>query len=238
MSGTENTGGGAAAVEALDLTRHYGERTALEKVSFTLPAGRTLAVFGANGAGKTTLLRMLATLLRPHGGELRVFGLPLPRDAHDVRGRIGLIGHDPLVYRDLTARENLTFIARLYGEGGGAAAAVDAMLDRVELSPRADEPVRNFSKGMLQRLAAARALLPEPDLLLLDEPRANLDPGAARLLDPLIGPASRRTRVIVTHDVDYGLDQADLALGLRLGRAEWLRPVADVDAAQARSLYT
>ncbi len=226
------------AIKVSGLSRHYGERAALRKVGFELPAGQTLAVFGANGAGKTTLLRILATLLRPHEGEVRVLGRALPNDAYAVRGRIGLIGHEALVYRDLTARENLAFTARLYGEPKNRiAAAVSEMLERIRLDGRADEPVRNFSKGMTQRLSAARALLPRPQLLLLDEPRANLDPGAAQLLDPFIGPAAGRTRVIVTHDIDYGLDQADVALGLRLGCVEWCRPAAEVDAADARELY-
>ncbi|MBK5230146.1 MAG: ABC transporter ATP-binding protein [Thermoleophilia bacterium] len=230
--------GGDFAIRVNGLTRYYGERAALHDVSFELAAGQTLSVFGANGAGKTTLLRVLATLLRPHEGEVSVLGHTLPDDAYAVRGRIGLIGHEALVYRELTARENLTFTARLYGEPKQRiAAVVGDMLERVELDGRADEPVRNFSKGMLQRLAAARAMLPQPELLLLDEPRANLDPGAALLLDPFIGPAGHHTRVIVTHDIDYGLEQADLALGLRLGRVEWLKPAAQVSDGEARRLY-
>ena len=229
---------GNPAIRADGVTRYYGERVALKDVSFELPPGQTLVVFGANGAGKTTLLRVLATLLRAHAGEISVFGYGLPDDAHAVRGRIGLIGHEALVYRDLSARENLIFTARLHGvPRHEIAQLVEAMLEAVELTGRADEPVRNFSKGMLQRLAAARAMLPGPELLLLDEPRANLDPGAARLLDPFIGPSPRRTRVIVTHDIEYGLEQADFALGLRLGEAEWFKPAAQLSAAEARGLY-
>ncbi|MBX5468538.1 MAG: ATP-binding cassette domain-containing protein, partial [Thermoleophilaceae bacterium] len=100
-----------AAVEVSGLVRRYGERTALAGVTFTLPEGATLGVFGANGAGKTTLLRVLATLLRPHEGSVRVLGAELPRDAWRVRGRVGLLGHDPLLYRELSARENLLFHA-------------------------------------------------------------------------------------------------------------------------------
>jgi heme exporter protein A len=223
-----------AAISADNLTRYYGERVALEDVTFELPAGGTLAVLGANGAGKTTLLRVLATLLRPHAGTLRVLGEPLPEDAWAVRGRVGLIGHEAILYRDLSARENLEFTAALHKVDRSAAAP---LLERVELGTRADEPVRTFSKGMLQRLAVARALLPEPDLLLLDEPLANLDPGAADLLAPLIGAAPGRSRVIVTHDVEYGLAEADLALGLKRGRTQWLRPVGQVDAGDAKELY-
>lgn len=222
------------AISANKLTRYYGQRAALDEVSFDVRAGDTLVVFGANGAGKSTLLRILATLLRPHDGSLKVLGEDLPRDGWAVRGRVGLIGHDALVYRDLTARENLRFIARI---NNVPLDEVDPMLERVELGSRADEPVRNFSKGMLQRLSTARALLPQPELLLLDEPRANLDPGAALLLEPFIGAARHRTRVIVTHDIDYGLEQADVAMGLKRGKAEWIQPADRVSAGEARSLY-
>ncbi|MGH2905767.1 MAG: ATP-binding cassette domain-containing protein [Solirubrobacterales bacterium] len=225
---------GPLAISIDKLSRYYGERAALEEVSFDLPVGQTLTVFGANGAGKTTLLRILSTLLRPHGGSTTVMGHELPRDAWAVRGKIGLIGHEALVYRDLTARENLNFIAKLYGESTDQ---VEDMLERVELHQRADEPVRNFSKGMLQRLSTARALLPQPELLLLDEPRANLDPGAALLLEPFIGAARHRSRVIVTHDIDYGLEQADIALGLKRGKVEWLQPADRVSSDEARRLY-
>jgi heme exporter protein A len=222
------------AITAVDLTRYYGERAALENVSFELPAGGTLVVFGANGAGKTTLLRILATLLRPHDGELTVLGERLPKDAWAVRGRVGMIGHDAMIYRDLTARENLRLTARLHCVGRDAA---DQLLERLELAGRADEPVRNFSRGMLQRLATARAMLPDPELLLLDEPLANLDPGAAELLEPFIGPASGRTRVVVTHDVEFGIAQADIALGLVRGRSQWLLPREQITDADVRRLY-
>lgn len=222
------------AVSASNLSRWYGDRVALEDVSFDLRAGDTLVVFGANGAGKSTLLRILSTLVRPHAGELSVLGEELPRDSWAVRGRIGLIGHEPLVYRDLTARENLRFTARLHKIDFSE---IDRILDRVDLAERADEPVRNFSRGMLQRLSTARALLPDPDLLLLDEPLANLDPGAALLLEPFIGRAPHHTRVIVTHDIEYGLDQGDVALGLKNGRTEWLQPADRVSESEARRLY-
>jgi heme exporter protein A len=222
------------AVSVNSLTRYYGERAALEDVSFELAQGQTLVVLGANGAGKTTLLRILATLLRPHSGSVRVLGEELPKEAWAARGRIGLIGHEALVYRDLSARENLAFTAKLHAV---SETEIERILERLELSTRADEPVRNFSKGMLQRLSVARAMLPDPDLLLLDEPLANLDPGAAMLLEPFIGAAPHHTRVIVTHDIDYGLREADLALGLRRGRCQWLTPTAQLSEKEARSLY-
>jgi len=213
------------------VVRRYGERLALDGVTVAVEAGQTLGVFGSNGAGKTTLLRVLATLLRPHAGTARVLDADLPGDAWKVRGRIGYLGHEALLYRDLTARENLVFQSRLFGV---ERARVDKVLEQVGMQRRADEPVRNLSRGMLQRVATARAVLHDPPVLLLDEPRANLDPKAAELLEPLIGRASGRTRVLVTHDVEGGLSESDIALGLRRGRQE-IAGSATVD--QLRELY-
>lgn len=224
------------AVELENLERRYGERVALEGVSVRLEAGRTLAVLGANGAGKSTLLRVLATLLRPHGGTARVLGASLPEEAIEVRGRIGYVGHEPLLYRELTGRENLRFHARLHG---ASPERVDELLGATGLERRAEEPVAELSKGMRQRLAVARALLGDPPLLLLDEPRANLDPAAAELLEPLVGRASGRARVIVTHDLEAGLAESDLALGLRAGRQVVSEPAGRVDApGLARALFS
>jgi heme exporter protein A len=216
------------------LVRHYGERTALGGVSVVVANGDTLAVFGQNGAGKTTMLRVLAGLLRPHGGTARVAGARLPDEAWKVRGRIGFLGHDPLLYRELTGRENLRFHARLHGAADGR---VEELLEAVGMARRADDPARELSRGMLQRLAAARAVLHEPALLLLDEPRAGLDPAAVAQLEPLIGRASGRTRVLVTHDVDGGLAECDAALGLRDGRQELYTPAREIDPADIRALY-
>jgi heme exporter protein A len=227
----------APAIELSDLGRAYGERTALSGVTLTLEPGRTLAVFGANGAGKTTLLRILATLLRPHAGRARVLGRDLPGDGWAVRGRVGLLAHDPLLYRELSARENLRFHARLHAV---PEARVEALLDQVGLRGRADEPVRTLSRGMAQRVAICRASLHQPELLLLDEPLANLDPGAAAAVDPLIGRDSvptRPARVVISHDVEHGLAEADLVLGLKRGRAELLAPASDVSTSDVRALY-
>ena len=185
-------------------------------MSVSVPAGSTLVVLGPNGAGKTTLLRILATLLRPHAGTVRVLGRELPREGWAVRGRIGLLGHDPMLYRDLSARENLRYHARLHSVAEGR---IEELLERVAMSDRADEPVRLLSRGMTQRIAICRAVLHEPELLLLDEPYANLDPGATELVAPLIGRSTGATRVLISHDVQSGLAEADLVLGMRGGRA-------------------
>ena len=222
------------AIELADVGRAYGERVALAGVTLALEEGETLAVFGANGAGKTTLLRVLATLLRPHAGSVAVLGCALPREGWAVRGRIGLLAHEPLLYRDLTARENLRFHARLHGVREGR---VRELLDVVGMARRADEPVRSLSRGMAQRIAICRAVLHSPELLLLDEPLANLDPGAAGAVAPLIGRASGTTRVLISHDVDLGLVEADLVLGLRGGRPELLAPAGEVRVDDVRELY-
>ena len=166
-----------AALEVEGLARHYGEREALSDVSLSLAEGQTLVVFGPNGAGKTTLLRVLATLLRPHAGSVRVLGSSLPGEAWAVRGRIGLLGHEPLLYRELTARENLRFHARLHGVGE---ARVEELLESVAMGARANEPLRTLSRGMVQRVAVARAVLHDPELLLLDEPHSQPRPGRDR----------------------------------------------------------
>ena len=224
------------AVSLRGAGRRYGERAALRDVSLDLPTGQTLVVFGPNGAGKTTLLRMLATLLRPHAGEVRVLGHELPADGYAVRGRIGFLGHDPLLYRELSGRENLRFHARLHGVAAFRE-RVETVLEAVGMQGRADDPVAELSRGMVQRLAVARAVLHEPELLLLDEPLANLDPAAVAQVQPLIGAASGRTRVLTSHDPVGGLVGADLALGLKGGRSRLLAPAAGVTPAQIAALY-
>ena len=228
-----------AAVELRGLWRAFGDRAVLRDVTIAVPARSTLAVLGPNGAGKTTLLRVLATLLRPSAGEVSMLGCPLPRDASRVRGRIGFLGHEPLLYRDLTGAENLHFTARLHGlTGDEAAPRIAELLEQVRMSRRAGELVRNLSAGMVQRLAVCRALLHEPEVLLLDEPRSHLDPEAAALVEPLLGPARGRTRVVVTHDPDAALADADLVLALRAGGSvAYAGPASGLSAGDARAVY-
>jgi heme exporter protein A len=227
-----------AALEVDGLTRHYGEREALSDVSLSLAEGQTLVVLGPNGAGKTTLLRVLATLLRPHAGSVRVLGCSLPGEAWAVRGRVGLLGHEPLLYRELTALENLRFHARLHGVGNER---VDDLLESLAIAGRAGEPLRTLSRGMVQRVAVARAVLHDPELLLLDEPSANLDPAAVELVAPLIGagtgPGGRRTRVICSHDPTGAVAEADVVLGLRAGRPVMLAAAAEIDRDDIAELY-
>ena len=225
------------AIEASSLRRDYGEEPVLRDVTLSLAAGQTLVVLGPNGAGKSTLLRMLATLLRPTAGELRVLGADLPRRAWKARGRIGYLGHDPLLYRDLTLAEALGFHARLHGvEAPGE--RIEALVGAVGLERRAGQLVRTLSAGQLQRAAVCRCVLHRPELLLLDEPGAHLDPAGWATVEHLIGRESGATRVVVTHDVEGGLADADRALALRSdGSTAFEGPARELSIGAARAIY-
>jgi heme exporter protein A len=216
--GPDQTPSREPALRLAGLRRDYGDRAALDGVGLELAVGESLVVLGPNGAGKTTLLRILATLLRPSGGEVVVLGCSLPREAWKLRGRIGYLGHEPLLYRDLSGRENLRFHARLHGVAGAAGEArIEQLLAAMGMERRADERVAELSAGMRQRLAICRCVLHEPELALLDEPDSNLDAEGRELARELVGPSAGRTRVIVTHDPDRFLPEADRVLRLGIG---------------------
>jgi heme exporter protein A len=223
-----------AAIAVAALRRDYGDRPALDGVGFELAAGESLVVLGPNGAGKTTLLRVLATLLRPSGGAVRVLGCSLPSEAWKLRGRIGYLGHEPLLYRDLNGRENLQYHARLHRI---ELQRVEEVLEAVQMERRASDPVRLLSRGMIQRLAVARAVLHRPRLLLLDEPRANLDPAASDLIEPLIGRGSGATRVLTSHDPRAALAEADLVLALKDGRPAFVGEPGQFGEGRLAGLY-
>jgi heme exporter protein A len=225
-----------AAIELRGLRRDYGERTALAGVSLELAPRETLLVLGPNGAGKTTLLRVLATLLRPSGGNARVLDCSLPDEAWKLRGRVGYLGHEPLLYRDLSGRENLRFNARLHGLAPEKAdERIDVLLESVGMEQRANERVDGLSAGMRQRLAVARCVLHDPELLLLDEPDSHLDAEGRELAKQLIGRG--RTRVLVSHDPERALPESDRVLVLeRGGRVAHFGPADSLDPVEARRL--
>jgi len=207
-------------VDAEAIAKSFGRVRVLRDLTLRVDAGDTLALFGPNGAGKSTLLRVCATLYQPTAGTLALFGVS--RHVAEVRRRIGFLGHQSFLYPDLSARENLVFYARLYGLARPEGVA-DAWLERVGLAASAARPVRVFSRGMEQRLALARTLLHDPELLLLDEPWSALDAAAADLLTELLAAlrAAGRTIVVATHDFDRGLALADRAAILHGGRVVW-----------------
>jgi len=204
------------AIELVRLRRDFGERPALVGISARLEPGESLAVLGPNGSGKSTLLRILAGLLRPSGGEASVLGCRLPKEAHRLRGRVGYLGHEPLLYRDLSPRENLDLVAALYGlDPADSAKRIEVLLETVGMSRRGGDRVAELSAGMRQRVDICRAVLHEPELLLLDEPDAHLDADARRLVEPLIGSGTGLTRVVVSHDREAATAGADALLELR-----------------------
>mgnify|MGYP004454350121 CR=1 FL=1 len=209
---------GELAIETKHLSKVFGSRRAVDEVSIAIPKGAFVSIFGPNGAGKTTLLRMLSTLARPTSGEARVMGIDIKENPDDARGHIGLISHQPMLYPDLSAEENLLLYARLYGVENPETRAVD-LLDMVGLRHRRFDAVRTFSRGMTQRVAIARALVHDPDIIFLDEPYSGLDPHAIDVFDQLIDDIrDKHTFVMVSHDLQKGFAMCSHALVLSRGR--------------------
>ena len=202
------------------LEKSYRDWPVLWNLDLTVPWGESLALFGANGAGKTTLLRILAASVRPDAGAVRIAGRDLLRQTGAARRRIGVVGHRSFLYEDLTPRENLLYYAQLYGLPDREARAATA-LDRMGLAARANHRVRALSNGMQKRAAIARAILHQPDVLLLDEPEAGLDQDSRRILGELLTEwtAEGRSAVFTTHDVELGLAWGHRAAVLTGGRA-------------------
>lgn len=194
-------------IQLSGVVKNYGMNPVLRGITLNVDAGEFVTLVGPNGAGKSTLMRILATLLKPTSGEVSIGGWPLPQYSARIRRHIGLVSHQTLLYDDLTAAENLEFYARLY-QLNNASDRVNRALKQVGLAARQRDPVRTFSRGMVQRLTIARATLHEPDVLLLDEPYTGLDQDASHLLDDLLRRESEngRTILMITHDLVHGLD--------------------------------
>ena len=203
-----------------NLTKVHGLLPALRAVEFQIARGESVALLGQNGSGKSTLLRLLAGLGKPTAGAIRIGGWEIPGEAMAVRRQIGFVGHQPLLYGNLSARENLDFFGKLYDiPSEERRERIAALLEQVGLRKRADFLVRTFSRGMQQRLSIARATLHQPDVLLLDEPYTGLDQDAAGVLDELITAAQRegRTLILATHQLQRVPDLAKRALMLSRG---------------------
>ncbi len=217
------------AFELHDVSKRYGRRWALARLTHALPRGRSLLLTGHNGSGKTTLLRLLATAMRPTAGRLVVLGLDAVTERDEIRRRVALLSHASFHYEDLSAEQNLSLLARLVGEPDEAA-AVTALLDRVGLSRRSDSPVRQFSAGMRKRLAIARLLMKRPQIALLDEPFGELDPAGIAQMEGIIRELKEAgtTLVLATHLVEQGLALCEERLHLSDGRK--IRADADAGA--------
>ena len=196
-------------IEVRKLVKRFGSKTVLRGLDFVVQPGEFVALLGPNGSGKTTFLRILASLSHPSLGEVRVAGYTLPHQSADVRSRLGVVSHLPLLYGDLTAEENLQFYGRLYGLSG-LAGRITEVLQMTGLEPRRHDLVRTYSRGMQQRLAIGRAILHDPEVMLFDEPYTGLDQDASLMLDKLLRTvaAQGRTVVMTSHDLARAEDLA------------------------------
>lgn len=218
-----------AVLKARGLVKSFGTLRVLKGVDLTISPGERYFLYGPNGAGKTTLVKLLSGLLKQDSGSVVIFGEHLEDDTRAIRARIGVLSHDPYLYGELTALENLEFFGQLY-EVPKPGTRSKALLKEVGLYARAHDRVFTFSRGMRQRLGLARALLHDPELVLLDEPYTGLDLGAAETLDRLVRERSEEGKAFlaITHDLSKGRDLASLAGLLSGGRlvheagpAEW-----------------
>lgn len=212
------------------LKKSFGLKPVLRGVDLTINAGERMALLGANGAGKTTLLRILAGLTRPGAGQVSINGLDLIQQTREIRRKVGFVAHQPYLYDDLTALENLLFFARMYGvEQPQARAAL--LLQRVGLGKKARERASSLSRGQLQRLALARALLHSPQLLLLDEPDTGLDQEGRELLTTLLQEhhAHGGTTLFTTHDLETATQSSDQIVMLRNGRVAYQQQTSSLE---------
>jgi heme exporter protein A len=229
----------SALIETRGLVKAFDLLPVLRKLDLTIARGEFVALLGPNGSGKSTLIRLLAGLSKPTAGTIRIGGWELPREAHAVRGQIGLVSHKPLLYDNLTARENLQFFSRLYNLADSST-RITGLLGRVGLAKRGDDLVRAYSRGMQQRLSIARALLHKPDVLLLDEPYTGLDQDASATLDDLLAETQRdgHTILMATHQLDRAVRLASRVLILSRGVIGYDAPASAQDASELAATYT
>ncbi len=220
------------------VSKEYDGRQVLRRVSLTLDRGDVLVLFGPNGAGKTTLLHIVATLVAPSQGRVEAEGRDIMAAPEHYRRRLGMISHHSLLYDHMTAQENLLFYGGLYGMADCGRRAGE-LLRAVGLHHRRHSPVAAFSRGMRQRLSIARALINDPDLLLLDEPFSGLDQHAAATLQEQLARlrSRKRTLVMVTHQIERGLALATRVAILARGKLAFCAPRTQVTAADFAGLY-
>ncbi len=213
------------------LTRRYGYRVALKNVSFEIPVGGVHALFGNNGAGKTTLLRIISTLLQPHAGKVEVFGFDIEEEPIEVRKRIGVVGDKPLLYGELTGRENLKFYSDLYDlETSTANAIIEDLAERFDVKRWLDEPTKILSTGLRKRFDIIRSLLHNPELLLLDEPFSGLDKDSTEVFRNYNEDKRKdRTAIITTHNLTLGSEICDDFITLRKGEIVGQGPISEFD---------
>ena len=226
------------AIEVRHLRKAFGTLKAVDGIDFELKQGEFLTVFGPNGAGKTTLIKILAGLTQPSSGTAKVAGYDVAEGHPEMRKEIGIISHATALYADLTPLENLIFFARMHGLKQPEDRALK-VIDEVGLSPRRNDRVRTFSRGMLQRLSIARAVLHDPAILFLDEPFTGLDLHATNVLKEHLQRLHDRHRTILmtTHDISCGLEMCDKVALQVQGKFAFLENITDIDKDQFESIY-
>ncbi|MFW9846611.1 MAG: ABC transporter ATP-binding protein [Candidatus Thorarchaeota archaeon] len=219
------------SIHVYGLTRRYGYRVALKNVSFDIPVGGIHALFGSNGAGKTTLMRVISTLLQPHSGKVEVLGYDTQEDPLEVRRRIGVVGDKPLLYSELTGRENLAFYSNLYALNKDESRKdIEDLAERFDVKRWLDEPTKILSTGLRKRFDIIRSLLHGPDILLLDEPFSGLDKDSTEVFKGYIEDHRKnRTSIVTTHNLTLGSELCDDFITLRKGEIVGQGPIAQFD---------
>ena len=225
-------------IEVRKLVKRYGQKVVLKGLDLTVEEGQFVALLGPNGAGKTTLMRILATLAKPQLGEVWIAGMAIPAEAGKVRSRLGVVGHQPMLYGDLTGEENLRFFARLYALPDPVA-RIHEVLELIGLDRARRELVRRYSRGMQQRLSIGRAILHRPTVLLLDEPYTGLDPEASNTLDQLLSEVigKGRTVLMASHQIERAAALADRIDILARGKILESVQSEEIDVALIRKRY-
>jgi heme ABC exporter ATP-binding subunit CcmA len=225
-------------IEAKGLIKSYGNFDVLRGIDLHVAKGEFITLFGPNGAGKTTLIKILSTLTEPTSGNLTISGHNARKNVQKIRSIIGVISHDPYVYENLTALENIKFFAELYGLSDINDRS-NSVIHQVGLETRSHDLVRTFSRGMKQRLAVARAIIHEPEILLLDEPYTGLDQHGAQLFGQMLSNIKDQNRTILmtTHSIDEGLDFSDRVGILARGRIIYESPANELNAQNFKDIY-
>jgi heme exporter protein A len=227
-----------AVIEVRGLTRRFGRITALDGIDIIIRKGDFITVFGPNGAGKTTLIGVLSSLVKPTSGDILFSGHSIQKDFNRLRRSIGVIEHQSLLYTQLTARENLRFYGRMYGVPN-LEERVETVLGEIHLRHRADDVSGTYSRGMLQRLSIARAMLHEPSIFFLDEPYSGLDQHAGDRLRDMLAKLKMegRTILMTTHNLERGFELSDRHVIMVKGRIEYDKPREGDDVHLLREVY-
>ncbi|MFC1928581.1 ABC transporter ATP-binding protein [Chloroflexota bacterium] len=228
----------SCAIEVQGLTKSFGERYALRGIDLRVSRGERLVIFGPNGAGKTTLVKVLATLVKPSSGSVWLDGIDIRDKPTRIRHKIGMVSHQSFLYDDLTIYENLKFYGKMY-DVPDMEAKIREVLSWMRLEPRRHDRVGTLSHGLQQRVSIARAVLPNPSILLLDEPEVGLDPHASAIVKDLLGSINdgSRTVVITTHNLERGLELGDRIIILDRGKVVYQAPRHELDKVNFRQVY-